>query len=175
MKHDSIKIRSTENVLIISANTDIGGRKDFPTITQKTAEKRVKDIHDICKGAANYQGTSLQLEEIDWYDSVDSFQVPCASISKGDRKVSDDSEYSNTLPKGWEQFITIRHKATIRNARPLEDAMKALGVYGIDVKDIQKMLKKNNGVAYIAKEEIEPDRWGTEQFGDIKVLAECNY
>ena len=175
MNHDTIKIRSNDQVLVISANTEIGGRKDFPNITQKTAESIVKKIHDLCKGAANYVGTDLQLDEIDWYESVDSFQVPCASISKGDRKVSDDSDHSNTLPKGWEQCITIRHKSTIRNARPLEDAMKALGVYGIDVKDIQKMLKKNNGVAYIAKEEIEPDRWGTELFGDIKVLAECNY
>ena len=175
MQHDTIKIRSNDKVLVISANTEIGGRKDFPNITQKSAEKKVKDIHDICKGAANYVGTYLQLDEIDCYDSVDSFQVPSASISKGDRKVSDDSSYSNTLPKGWVQCITIRHKATIRNARPLEDALKALGVRGIDVKDIQKMLKKNGGVAYIAKEEIEPDKWGTEQFGDIKVLAECNY
>ena len=145
----TITIRSNDKALTISSEQDLGGRKDYPPIHQKAVERQVKAIHETCKDAANYLGTSLYLEEIDYYEAVDSFQVPAASMRKGDRKVRDNSDYSNTIPKGWDEHITIKYKATTRNARPLGDALKALNVRGVDVKDIQKMLKKNNGIAYI--------------------------
>lgn len=145
----TITIRSTDKSLTISSQEDIGGRKSYPSCSQKSVERQVKSIHETCKDAANYLGTTLYLDEIDYYEAVDSFQVPRASMRKGDRKVRDESDYSNTIPKDWEEHIIIKYKATTRNARPLGDALKALNVRGVDVKDIQKMLKKNNGFAYI--------------------------
>ena len=145
----TITIQSNDNGLRITSEQSDGSRKDYPNRLQSGVEKQVKRIHEACKGAANYIGTSIHLEEIDWYDSCDSYTVPGASMMKGDRKVSNDSYESNDIPKGFDEHITIKYKATTRNARPIGDALKALDVRGVDVKEIQKMLKKNNGTAYI--------------------------
>ena len=144
----TITITSTAQSLTIRSEQSDGSRKDYPNRTQKGVEKQVKQIHETCKGASNYLGASIHLEEVDWYESCDSFKVPGASMMKGDRKVSDDSYYSNDIPKGFDEHITIKYKPTARTARPLTDALKALNVR-VDVKDIQKMLKKTGGRAYV--------------------------
>lgn len=149
----TITIQSNDNGLRISSEQSDGSRKDYPNRLQSGVEKQVKRIHEACKGASNYIGTSLHLEEVDWYESCDSYRVPGASMMKGDRKVTDDSYYSNDIPKGFEEHITIKYKPTTRNARPIEDALKALSV-NADVKEVQKMLKKNNGVAYIVGNKV---------------------
>ena len=144
----TITIRSNDKSLTIISEQSDGSRKDYPNRFQSGVEKQVKQIHEACKGAANYIGTSIHLEEVDWYESCDSYTVPGASMMKGDRKVSNDSYESNNIPKGFDVHICIKHKATTRNARPIGDALRALNV-SVDVKEVQKMLKKNNGVAYI--------------------------
>ena len=144
----TITIRSTDKALTIISEQSDGSRKDYPNRLQSGVETQVKRIHEKCKGAANYIGASIHLEEIDWYDSCDSYTVPGASMMKGDRKVRNNSYESNDIPKGFDEHITIKYKATTRNARPIGDALDALGVR-VDVKEVQKMLKKNNGEAYI--------------------------
>ena len=174
-RYDSVTIKQTEKYITISSEEDIGGRAEAPSRSQRGVELAVKEMHTIGKKSSLFNGCRISYESIDWYDSCDSFQVPGARMGKSDRTPRDESDYSNDTPKAWNEHKSIQFNASPRNATPIQLGLKALGIRGIDVKDVQKMLKKNNGIAYIGREEIEPDRWGTEQFGDIKVLAELSY
>ena len=159
-RYDSVTIKQTEKFITITSEEDIGGRGSSPSRSQKGAERAVKDMHTTCKKSSLFNGCRIGYEAIDWYDSCDSFEVPGARMGKSDRKPRDESDYSNDTPKAWNEFKSIQFTATTRNATPIELGLKALGVYA-DVKAIQKMLKKNNGIAYIndGKVNAEDERY----------------
>jgi hypothetical protein len=147
-RYDTVEIKQTEKFITISSEEDIGGRASSPSRSQKGVEQDVKAMHTSCKKSSLFTGCRISYEAIDWYDSCDSFLVPGARMGKSDRKPQDESDYSNDTPKAWNEHKSIQFNATVRNASPIELGLRALGVRA-DVKAVQKMLKKNNGYAYI--------------------------
>jgi hypothetical protein len=81
-----IAIIHTEKSLTI-AHTEYEGRKSRPNLRQKSAEEMVQKVHDAVKKISSYLGTHLGLDPIDYYDEgYDHYEVPGASIKKGERK-----------------------------------------------------------------------------------------
>jgi hypothetical protein len=171
--YDSIRISQNDKVITLVTELDIGGRGSSPSRSQSYVEREVKSIHTTCKASSLFLGCQMYYSAIDWYDSCDGFDVPSAKMVKGDRKVTDNSEYCNDTPKSWDEVKHIQFKSTTRNASPIELGLKALGIPTSLVSDVQKMLKKNNGVAYISPKPIAFDKWGDPvQYGALGVLDE---
>jgi hypothetical protein len=145
---DTILIKQSETFITIRTEEDIGGRGSAPSRSQKGVEAEAKRMHTICKKSSLFNGCKIGYSPIDWYDSCDSFQVPGARMGKSDRKVRDTSHYENDTPKAWEEIKSVQFNASVRNASPIQLGMQALGIRA-DIKEIQKMLKKNNGIAYV--------------------------
>jgi hypothetical protein len=173
MNAEIVTIVHTEEGLTIHASEEIGGRKSYPNTSQSAVEKLVMKIHTAVKGISSYKSVYIGLNEIDHYDSCNEFEVPCASIRKGQRKAEDRSYMSNDIPKGWDMDVQVCFDSVQKIANPLKKALDALGVR-VDVKEVQRMLKKNKGRAYINGKTTSSGMWNQYTSTTYSVDADDN-
>jgi hypothetical protein len=172
--YDVIKFTQNEKGLFFQTIENQGGRADIPRYSQKTQEKEVTKIHQICKGSSLYLASFIDYQGIDWYESCDSFEVPSAKYVKGSRRVTNTSDTSNDTPKAWLEMRRIHFKFSQRNKKQIELCLKASGISIELAKDVQKMIKRNDGVAYISEEYLGMNQWKTALYGALKVVEECD-
>ena len=114
----------------ISAIKELDSRKSQLYISEskkKQLEEKVNSIHNELKKSKNYLSTSLGFEEIDWYtDETDMFDVPYFKIVKGEKKVDVSSYTYGSIPKDWEQVITIK----FTNCKRYTAVVKAINLLG---------------------------------------------
>ncbi len=140
-----IAIRHTEKGLTIRL-TDSEGHKSRPEMRQKTAEEKVQKVHDAVKKISSYVGTSIGLDPIDYYDEgYDHYDVPGASIKKGERKAKNTSWEKTSIPKCWERTLLVSFGAVTQYTKPIVESVKAMGytLTEAHMKAIKALLSKN--------------------------------
>lgn len=143
LRPTKISIFASSSGLKIIGSEDIGCRKSEPNVSQKFVESEVKRIHDCVKKFSSYTATAIALSPIDYYDEgYDHYTISGASMSKGDRKPRDRSWEKTSIPKDWTMHTRIDFGACQKTSAPIEAALKALGASGVDVKLVQKEVKR---------------------------------
>jgi len=137
-----IAINHTEKSLTI-AHTEYEGRKSRPNLRQKSAEEMVQKVHDSVKKISSYLGTHLVLDPIDYYDEgYDHYEVPGASIKKGERKAKNASWEKTSIPKTWEKELRVTFGEVTQITKPIVESVKAMGytLSDANVKAIKALL-----------------------------------
>jgi len=106
-------------------------------------KRKIKSIHDENKGASTYMRTVLEFSPIDYYSGSEYYEIPYMVIGSGARKVTDDVEPVDDIPKDWSEDIIVRFV----NCKQYGAILKAISTLGWsltekEIKDLKKALKE---------------------------------
>lgn len=117
----------------------------------KTMKDKVLAVHNAMKGSGSYVRTTSGFEEIDWYDSCDSYEIPFVLMERGSgKRIPAVRMYtSNDIPKNWKVNLTVVFKPGI-NMLQVRRAAKAYGwnLTKEQDKGLQKALKEESGYSW---------------------------
>jgi hypothetical protein len=139
-----ISITNTKGDIKINSYVELDNRKSKLYVSSTRAKQKITRIHNSLKNRSSYSSVYLGYDQIDWYDSCDSYEVPSFYFKKGNRTVCDCYESYNDIPKDWEEVISIR----LVNCKRYGVVMECLSLLGISLSDkeereLRKCLRDN--------------------------------